>query len=57
MTNKLPENTPLEGLPAYWQEQIRKLRSENHSMRTQRKELREQVEILSMRLADRALTN
>lgn len=53
--NELPEDTPLEGLPAYWQEQIRKLRSENHSMRKQRNELREQVEKLSIRLADHAL--
>lgn len=57
MMSKIHEDAPLEALPKYWQEQIRKLRSENHSMRTQRNELREQVEILSMRLADRVLSN
>ncbi|SOJ53583.1 hypothetical protein MSIMFB_01083 [Mycobacterium simulans] len=30
----IPETAQLHELPAYWQEQIRKLRRENHSLRT-----------------------
>lgn len=31
---------PIERLPAYWQEQIRKLRTENKNLRAERAQLR-----------------
>lgn len=34
----IPENTQLHELPAYWREQIRKLRSENFELRKRLKQ-------------------
>lgn len=43
--------TPLEDLPADWQETIRQLRRENQQMRRQRNEAREALAALALKVA------
>lgn len=43
----IPRNAQLHQLPEYWQEQIRKLRSENRAMRIRLREATSELEARS----------